>query len=225
MQASSNTPTVVKAEIVIVDKHGTPDSSKSPIKCLYNPETLQFSRSSSWSKEEIPQESHAKHTYKGGGGASLSVRLIFDTSSTGEDVREKFTDRLFALLNVDDKLKHPPYCRFEWGGKFFFPKGFVSSVKASYTLFLPSGEPIRAEVDVSFEETDTEKDLANRPQNPTSRSEARATWVVREGERLDWIAAQEYGNAAAWRHIAMENNIEDPLALQTGQVLKLTPLS
>jgi nucleoid-associated protein YgaU len=47
--------------------------------------------------------------------------------------------------------------------------------------------------------------------------------VVREGERLDWIAYREYGNPARWRHIAEVNGISDPLELQPGQVLKLTP--
>jgi nucleoid-associated protein YgaU len=41
---------------------------------------------------------------------------------------------------------------------------------------------------------------------------------------LDWIAYQEYGDAAAWRHIAEVNNLHNPLSLVPGQLLKLTPL-
>lgn len=228
---SSGSATVKKAKIVVVDENGNADTSKS-ITCMYNPETLQFSRSASWDQREIPQEGHAEHSYKGGGGASLSVKLLFDTTrdmqehglnvKAGNDVRQ-YTDFLFSLMEVDAETGEPPYCRFEWGGKFFFVKGYVKSVSANYTLFLPDGTPIRAEVDVSFEETDSEESLDNRGQNPTTRTEARKTWVVREGERLDWIAYQEYGNPARWRHIAEVNDISDPLDLQPGQVLKLTP--
>ena len=47
---------------------------------------------------------------------------------------------------------------------------------------------------------------------------------MREGESLSWIAYKEYGDPACWRHIAETNDIEDPLHLRTGQVLKLVPL-
>lgn len=224
--------TVTKAKIVIVDENGNAKAGKS-ITCLYNPETLQFSRSASWDKKPISQESHAEHSYKGGGAATLSVKLFFDTTRNiqehgvkvraGTDVRD-YTDFLFSLTEVEPKTGHPPYCRFEWGGKFYFVKGFMKSVSVDYTLFLPDGTPIRADVSVSFEETDSEQELDDRAQNPTTRSVARKTWIVREGERLDWIAYQEYGKAANWRHIAEVNGLENPLSLRPGQVLKLTPL-
>ncbi|MBN1261980.1 MAG: hypothetical protein JXB35_14975 [Anaerolineae bacterium] len=231
--ADSGDETVSKARIVVVDEDGNEVSGKE-LTCIYNPETLQFSRSSSWDKKKIAKKSRSEHNYKGGEGASLSVKLIFDTTrdygehglsvTAGADVRD-YTNFLFALMDVDSEAGRPPYCRFEWGGKFFFVKGFVRSVSASYTLFLPNGTPIRSEVDISFEETHGESDLDNEAQNPTSRSEARKTWIVHEGERLDWIAYKEYGNPAAWRHIAEVNGIDDPLSLRSGQVLKLTPLS
>jgi nucleoid-associated protein YgaU len=48
--------------------------------------------------------------------------------------------------------------------------------------------------------------------------------VVREGERLDWIAYQEYGRAAYWRHIAETNDLADPTDIRPGQILQLVPL-
>jgi nucleoid-associated protein YgaU len=47
---------------------------------------------------------------------------------------------------------------------------------------------------------------------------------VHEGQSLDWIAYQEYGNPSCWRHIAEINDLDDPLNLQPGQVLKIVPL-
>ena len=45
-----------------------------------------------------------------------------------------------------------------------------------------------------------------------------------EGQTLDWIAYQEYGDTSAWRHIAQVNNIQNPRNLKAGTVLKLVPL-
>ena len=41
------------------------------------------------------------------------------------------------------------------------------------------------------------------------------------GERLDLIAAEEYGNPAWWRLIAEFNQISDPLRLPAGMLLRL----
>lgn len=73
---------------------------------------------------------------------------------------------------------------------------------------------------VTFSQVREEK----KRQNPTSYTEPRKTWVVREGERLDWIAYQEYGDPGYWRHIAEANNLANPFDLQPGLVLQLTPL-
>ena len=90
-------------------------------------------------------------------------------------------------------------------------------------MFTPGGKPIQAEVTLRL----VEQDMGWRnllPINPTSRSEARKTWRVTEGETLDWIAFQEYGDSAQWRHIAKVNKLLNPLKLRAGQLLKITPL-
>jgi len=48
--------------------------------------------------------------------------------------------------------------------------------------------------------------------------------VVRSGDRLDNIAAKEYGDAGNWRPIAEANNLDDPRRLQPGHVLIIPPL-
>jgi nucleoid-associated protein YgaU len=88
-----------------------------------------------------------------------------------------------------------------------------------FTMFKRDGTPVRAEVSITL------KQVAEKPkgQNPTSRSEARKIWVVEEGQRLDWIAYQEYNDASQWRYIAETNNLNSP-DIYPGQVLKLLPL-
>lgn len=231
---SSQVPS--KARISVVDKDGKEISPNKmePLVCLYNPSSITINRGAQWDTKPIRTEGHSEPNYTGGGAATVSVTLLFDTTrdmsslgiTAGTDVR-KYTDFLFNLMEPkkDPKATHrPPYCRFEWGGGLYLVIGFVQSVKVDYKLFLADGTPIRAEASVTFEEIKTEHDLDTAPQNPTSHSAARKTWIVREGDRLDWIAHQEYGKAAHWRHIAETNNIDNPFSLQPGQILKLVPL-
>jgi nucleoid-associated protein YgaU len=48
-------------------------------------------------------------------------------------------------------------------------------------------------------------------------------YEVSEGDRLDWIAYQEYNDAREWRRIAEANHITNPLALRPGMMLVIPP--
>jgi hypothetical protein len=46
--------------------------------------------------------------------------------------------------------------------------------------------------------------------------------TVKEGERIDGIAAREMGDASRWPEIAAENNLDDPIGgLKAGMNLKI----
>jgi nucleoid-associated protein YgaU len=228
-------PTFEKAQIVKLKDDGTDDGDAHV--CMYNPENLQFTRSPAFEDKEVSGEENSQKHRKGGGKATLTVKLLYDTTRTmkkatdgvdvtkGDDVR-KYIDFLYQLLKekTDSTTGKQPYCSFRWGKKLYIVKGFLTNLSVTYTLFAPNGTPLRADVNTTFEEQSSLSKLDEVKQNPTSRSEARKTWVVREGERLDYIAYQEYKNPAHWRHIAITNRIEDPFSLRPGQVIKLVPL-
>lgn len=111
----------------------------------------------------------------------------------------------------------PPKCKFVWGSFSFI--AIVESVNVTFTMFLPDGTPVRARAKIKMKQI--EEQALYAPQNPTTRSTPRKTWVVQEGQRLDWIAYQEYGDPALWRYIAQVNGLDDPHDLRPGQVLDL----
>ena len=57
----------------------------------------------------------------------------------------------------------------------------------------------------------------------TKSSDIAKVWIVKRGQSLATIAAQEYGNPRAWRVIAQANGIDDPLGLVPGMRLLLPP--
>ncbi len=207
------------------------------IPCMFRPTEISISKGVSWGhaakgkgteagegEDTVPKLNVPKRRFRGGHAAKIDLDLFFDTTDTGKDVRS-VTDKLFRLVTIrKDTLKTSPttpYCRFVWGKIVTF-MAYVTDVKVKYTLFKPDGTPIRAEASISLEQVVDENKLSG--QNPTSFSEARKLWVVTEGETLDWIAYQEYGDPVHWRHIAQTNNLMNPKDLRPGQVLKLTPL-
>lgn len=194
--------------------------------CHFNPDSVNIDKQVIWKRRPNIGDDVSPPIFAGGEPLTLTLQgLLFDTTDTGSDVRDTYK-MLTELAMIDKTVKDaktnqsaPPSCRFQWGSFLSF-KAVVESVNQTFTLFKPDGTPLRAKVTVKIRQV---PDPA-APQNPTSRSEARKIWVVEEGQRLDWIAAREYGESAQWRYIAETNNLDNPLDLHSGQVLKLTPL-
>jgi hypothetical protein len=212
-------PKVQKAKITKVS-----DTSKAAV-CHFNPENLSLTKTIDWKEEARIGNDAPKLTFGGGKAEDLTIPLLFDTTDTGKDVRKSYEVLLdLALIDQDKKNRktdkgEPPLCRFEWG-KFLSFTAAITKVTQKFLMFKADGTPLRAEVSVTFKQVEQKPEA----QNPTTRGEPRRIWVVHEGETLDWIAYQEYGDPAFWRHIAQTNGLDDPLHLQPGQVLKLVPL-
>jgi hypothetical protein len=203
--------------------------TQAAVTCMFNPTDYSFSKSVSWTASTDRGANVPVLEFTGGEAAVVSLKLFFDTSDTGEDVRTKYTNALWELAMVNkDKIDpktnkgRPPNCSFEWGTAWSF-EAVVTSISTNFTMFLEDGTPTRATVDVSLKQA---KDPGRFPaQNPTSGGVAgHKRHVVEQRETLDFIASREYGDSSKWRHIAEANGIDDPMRLQPGTVLALPPL-
>jgi hypothetical protein len=191
----------------------------------YNPETISLSKSNKWICRPSIGESVPKNTFSGGDSGSMTLELLFDTTKKGTKVTEEYRKLIEAALvqpsQNKDKKGEPKQVVVKWG-KFLSYVAVIESISQTFTFFLPNGTPLRANVTVSLREVFDRSKM--KAQNPTSRSEARETWVVEKGQRIEWIAHQAYGQTSAWRHLAETNNILNPTMLRPGQILKITPL-
>ena len=210
-----------KAQIINLDEKG------EPIECLFNPNEYTFSKSNTWTKQEIKGKNVPQLEFGGGNSMTLKMQLFFDTYATGEDVR-KTTNRIWKLMNINEKLTdmtsgkgRPPMVEFHWGSTWAF-KGVITDITQRFTLFRYDGIPVRATLDVTFLQA---KEQGKYPgQNPTTVSRpGYKRRVVQEGDTIDWIAFEEYNDSAMWRFIAETNDLNNPLKLRPGQVLAIAP--
>ncbi len=220
----SEEPKVQKAKIFKLTPSGSVDQSKS-VTLHFNPKEFEIAGQINWVEQPSIGNSFPQMTFAGGEAQDMTIEMLFDSTDTGSDVRDCYKT-LLEIAAVDSTKKNqktkksePAECQFQWG-QFLSFNAVIKSISQTFTMFKPDGTPLRAKVKVTFAQ------VGKKPagQNPTTRSEARRVWVVREGERLDLIAYQEYGDAAQWRHIAETNNLTNPMSLYAGQMLKLTPL-
>jgi hypothetical protein len=192
----------------------------------FNPNQLELSRSASWyAQRAVGFDRGAQQEFSGADPASLSVEVFLDSSATPTtpEVRKK-VEQLLSCCEVDPESlptnrPSPPWVRFSWGGfstvQFI---AYVESVSVAYSLFSPTGEPLRATCRLSLKEIPT----PTKGQNPTSGAlTAQRVHRVVVGDSLPSLAWREYGSATRWRAIAEANGIDDPMRLRPGSELLL----
>lgn len=204
------------------------------VEFMFNPSEYKVSKSNSWNSVAGAGHNVPEWQFTKGEPRTISIELFFDSYLPRQGVQatdvRSLTNKLFSFMQVDSQLKgakdgmaRPPKCRLIWGQDSGYQFDcYITDCSVSYTLFNESGVPVRATASLTMKE---EHDPENLPgTNPTSRGEpGRKVWIVNEGDRLDWIAYKEYGDATQWRRIAEANHVDDPLALRAGMVLSIPP--
>jgi LysM repeat protein len=207
--------------------HNIDESSEAPIVCLFNPNEYTFSKRNTWSKKEVKGKNVPELEFGGGDSMTLVMQLFFDTYVTGEDVR-KTASRIWKLMNINDKLTdmtsvkgRPPKVEFQWGATWSFI-AVITDIKQRFTLFREDGTPVRATMDVTFMQA---SDQGKYPgQNPTTVGKpGYKRRMVKQGDTIDWIAFEEYGDSSMWRLIAETNDLDNPKILKPGQILSISP--
>jgi len=199
------------------------------VACMFNPKEYTFSKQNSWKFTDQKGKNLPQPEFSSGQPTTLTMQLFFDTFESGADVRKEYTSKIWELMRISKdtenrktKKGRPPLCRFQWGDTWAF-KAVVTNISQRFTLFLSDGTPVRATLDVTFQQIEDEGFYPG--QNPTSGGgRGRKVHVVQEGERIDWIATTQYGDPLSWRLIAEENDLDDPHKLRPGQTLAIPPL-
>ncbi|RSN52564.1 peptidase M23 [Amycolatopsis sp. WAC 04182] len=205
---------------------GQPGAKMFEIKFQFNPKELSLTKNAKWGRD--PQRNAKKSgppEFKGSDPCKLALEMFLDATDKMDDAVVKKVEQLFTCcVATEESRQHgkgsPPWVIFKWGGMTGFP-AYVANVTAKYTLFTPSGTPVRAVCTVNLEEIAGE--LSG--QNPTSGAlAARDTHVFVAGDSLQAVAFRAYGDAGKWREIADANAIDDPMRLRPGTRLLVPAL-
>lgn len=213
----SATGSLEKAEIEI--RNGKHEGET--IECKFNPPEYTTRKEVRYGELQATGSGATVQQFVNGRAERLSVELFFDTSETQTDVRAEYLDDLDRLVEIDPELHAPPICQFVWGEGLIFD-ALVESIDTQFTMFLPSGVPVRARATVVFTEYKT-SEYHQSEVDPESTDKTKS-WTVTQGDTLWLIASEEYDDPAHWRTIARANNIQNPRAIEPGMSLELPPL-
>jgi Contractile injection system tube protein len=121
-----------------------------------------------------------------------------------------------VVYDFEDTTHEPPRVKVIWGDDTPFI-GRMETLKVTYTLFHPSGIPLRADIELTFKQIESQQRRLQSP-DVTHRRE------VTDHDRLPLLAEGVYGNATyAWQ-VAQANNLTHYRRLKTGSEIHLPAL-
>jgi Contractile injection system tube protein/LysM domain len=216
------------AKLTIITEDGSTE-----IDALYNPEKYTVNKGVQYAEIGIPGLDEPVLQFIRGQNEKVTLDLFFDTTEQGMvdnvvDVRT-LTLPVYSLLKVDTNTHAPPRFTIEWGsGQSLFGQGNTSSLcvmesmNEEFSLFAPTGEPLRAKLTVTIRMAATVTlQFQETPRNSPNRTTV--VMVVR-GQNITDIAYQQYGDPTQWRPIAEANGISNPRFLDPGTTLTVPSL-
>jgi nucleoid-associated protein YgaU len=189
----------------------------------FNPKEWSITHAAEW-KVETTKKSAPPPEFKGPKPSSASVEIFLDESDKDGGDISKTVDKLRQMVvpepsTVTKGKPSAPHVLFQWGDRITF-KGYVESIAVKFTMFRAEGTPIRGTCTLAMKEFP----LNPKKQNPSSGGELghRSHRFV-TGDTLASLSYGEYGDPTAWRRIAAANEIDDPLRIRPGTVLRIPP--
>ena len=136
----------------------TVTSERIPV--MFNPEEYSVNRDNNFAQTAVPGLSAPILQFVHGNMQTLEMELFVDSyeehrngsqvlNHAGDDVRT-LTSQITSLLDIDPTTHAPPVLLFTWGSLSF--SCVLARANQRFILFLPTGIPVRARMQVTFNE-------------------------------------------------------------------------
>lgn len=192
---------------------------------LFNPDEYTLNKDNNFAQAAVPGLSTPLLQFVNGNLQTLEMELVFDTleqhqhanatvNAAHADVRT-LTQQVVDLMAINPATHAPPVVLFAWGSLTF--TGVLGKVSQKYTMFLDTGVPIRARLQVTFQEWKSSLQEAKEVSRQTA--DYTRLYQLPQGQTLSQVAALFYGDPALWRPIAVANQLDDPRRLPLAPVL------
>ena len=195
-------------------------------KVLLNPSEFNHRRSISYNTEETPGQPGADTRFAAVNPDTVGFSLMLDGTGVVPNerpltVEEQVKKLSKVVCNYDGKKHEPNHVRLLWGTLILY--GRLTEMNLTYTLFKPSGDPLRAKADLKFVGfmSNKQTEAAARRSSP----DLSHVVEVRAGDTLPLLCSQIYGDPAYYAEVARFNRLQDVHRLTPGDRLRFPPLA
>jgi hypothetical protein len=220
--------------------NGDMSANGKNIEVMINPETISHKHSISYNNK-VPWGSIAEDLkFDKINAETVDFSMYLDgtgvvpvsSQSPLTSIRNKFLGSPDTVTEMVDNLKEVVYqydgsehqpspVRLMWGTFIFF--GRLTSLNMEYTLFKPSGEPLRAKADLSFTGYMSKEEEALRKNK--SSPDLTHTIEVKAGDTLPLLCYKVYSDPSYYPEVARINGLNSLQELRPGRTLQFPPLA
>ena len=217
---------IISACNVDADGNVTVDKDKS-YEFMLNPSEYDHSYAIGYNRKEAIGQSGSDVKFGGVKPEKLKFSAVIDCSGVVADADAKKSDvktRVKELKEIvykyDGKKHEPSHVRVLWGSQIFF--GRLESMSVDNTMFKPSGEPLRAKVQLAFIGFMSKEEEALRANR--SSPDMSHTIEVQAGDTLPLLCYRIYRDSSYYLEVARVNNLTDIRDIAPGSKLHFPPL-
>ena len=213
---------------MVIDAYETPDFSSKvgTYEFQINPES--YDKSAKPATKQNTQVLSSGESVPTNKPADIEqLKLLFYVDATGvvegcDDVQKNIAALRKLGLDINGNIHRANYLKVRWGADFLFPC-VMKDLKVDYSLFKPDGTPIRAKIEVLFEEF---IDPATKAK-ATNKSSPDMTHVITvvDGDNLPMLCNKVYGSPKYYLQVARYNQLSTVTQLQPNQKLIFPRLS
>jgi contractile injection system tube protein len=210
-----------------VERSGTP---LLEFEAMFNPTSYSESYAIQWARQQGINSTGAELRYTCSPPGELSLDLVLDGTGVDEigllaptrkTVRERIDQLLKVTRQYNGEIHQTNYLIVQWGKLDF--SCCLSSLTINYTRFDREGNPLRAELKVSFVSDASAQTLVKQKQ-PSSPDLTHAR-IVKSGDTLPLLTKAIYGSSARYLDVARYNDLDDFRVLTPGREIVFPPLA
>jgi len=195
-----------------------------PFEALINPAGYTHSSSIVYAENQALGPGSEKKYSKSKPDKIEFKELILDGTGVVEGTTSSVRAQIALLRKVaydyNGSEHEPPVVEVSWGPLLF--KARMEALKVNYTLFKPSGEPLRAKMDLVFTAYKSTEEVFRG----ASLESPDLTHLVevKAGDTLPMLCYQIYKDSSYYLAVARLNQLQNFRQLQPGQLLRFPPL-
>lgn len=177
-------------------------------------------------KDTMGQSGRTGSTFSAVSPETINFDLVIDGTGVvnpdakSPDVKTQIQQLRDVVYRYDGEKHSPNIVRLLWGSLIYF--GTLESMSMEYSLFKPSGEPLRVKVKVSFSGFLSKEEESFRAHR--SSPDLNHIVEVRAGDTLPLMCYRIYKNSSYYPDVARVNNLVDFRVLAPGVRLHFPPL-
>ncbi|HEY9513340.1 MAG TPA: hypothetical protein VIQ48_12300 [Rhodanobacter sp.] len=204
------------------------DPSRS-VSLMINPSELSLKRKTEFSTCVPMGDAGSGRNFSRMQPDTLAFVTVFDGTGAvplpaNSNLPREVEDQLDALNKVvyayDGQQHQPDVVQIVWGRLLF--NGRLTSLDIDYTLFRPSGTPLRAKVSMSFQGYKSRQEAVLEAN--ASSPDLSHLVVVKDGDTLPLLCHRIYGDSGYYVDVARFNGLHAFRCLKPGVTLHFPPL-